>query len=49
MRGRWAGNSAGMNNLGWLYQMGFGITQDYAKAKEWYEKACNPWRRRGHE
>jgi TPR repeat protein len=29
-----------MNNLGALYQNGFGVAQDYAKAREWYEKAA---------
>ena len=29
-----------MNNLGWLYQAGHGVPQDYAKAREWYEKAA---------
>jgi TPR repeat protein len=30
-----------MNNLGLLYQNGRGVTQDYAKAREWFEKAAN--------
>lgn len=25
--------------LGWLYERGVGVQQDYAKAREWYEKA----------
>ena len=33
-----ARNSAAMNNLGWLCQNGRGGPQDYAKAREWYEK-----------
>ena len=28
--------------LGWLYHMGFGVAQDYAKAREWYEKSKDP-------
>jgi len=29
-----------MTNLGWLYENGRGMAQDYAKAREWYEKAA---------
>ena len=29
-----------MAKLGFLYQQGYGVTQDYAKAREWYEKAA---------
>jgi uncharacterized protein YdaT len=29
-----------MNNLGVLYENGQGVPQDYAKAREWYEKAA---------
>jgi TPR repeat protein len=29
-----------MSSLGWLYQNGQGVAQDYAKAREWYEKAA---------
>ena len=29
-----------MNDLGRLYQNGHGVPQDYAKAREWYEKAA---------
>jgi uncharacterized protein len=28
------------SNLGWLYQNGWGVPQDYAKAREWHEKAA---------
>ena len=28
------------NNLGWLYQNGRGVAQDYAQAVEWYRKAA---------
>jgi uncharacterized protein len=28
-----------MFNLGLLYDEGHGVAQDYAKAREWYEKA----------
>ena len=27
--------------VAWLYPNGHGVTQDYAKAREWYEKAAN--------
>ena len=30
-----------MNSLGLLYQNGQGVPQDYAKAREWYEKAAD--------
>ena len=30
-----------MINLGALYADGQGVTQDYAKAREWYEKAAD--------
>jgi TPR repeat protein len=29
-----------MVNLGWLYANGQGVTQDYVKAREWYEKGA---------
>ncbi len=29
-----------MVNLGVLYQNGSGVARDYAKAREWYEKAA---------
>ena len=34
------GNATSMANLGLLYEKGFGVAQDYAKAREWYEKAA---------
>ena len=30
-----------MSNLGLLYDNGLGVAQDYAKAREWYEKAAD--------
>src|SRR5262249_54716029 len=30
-----------MRNLGWTYRTGQGVAQDYAKAREWYEKAAD--------
>ena len=30
-----------MYSLGWAYERPFGVTQDYVKAREWYEKAAN--------
>ncbi len=30
-----------MRNLGVLYDLGQGVAQDYAKAREWYEKAAD--------
>jgi TPR repeat protein len=35
-----AGNPAAMVNLGWLYQNGLGVSQDYRQARTWYEKAA---------
>jgi len=29
-----------MTSLGWLYEKGLGVPQDYAKAREWYEKSA---------
>jgi uncharacterized protein len=29
-----------MSNLGWLYEQGLGVAQDYRKVVEWYEKAA---------
>jgi TPR repeat protein/energy-coupling factor transporter ATP-binding protein EcfA2 len=34
------GNAAAMYRLGWLYVQGFGVAQDYVKAREWLEKAA---------
>jgi hypothetical protein len=36
-----------MNNLGRLYQNSWGVPQDYAKAREWYEKASTAGNRFG--
>jgi hypothetical protein len=33
-------NADAMNSLGWFYQYGFGMTQDYAGAGELFEKAA---------
>ena len=30
-----------MCNLGWRYANGQGVAHDYAKAREWYEKAAD--------
>ncbi len=30
-----------MVNLGWLYEKGWGVTQDYATARDWYTKAAD--------
>jgi TPR repeat protein len=35
------GNAGAMGNLGLAYQHGRGVAQDYAKAREWYEKAAD--------
>ena len=35
------GDATSMGHLGWLYYTGFGVTQDYIKAREWYEKALD--------
>jgi TPR repeat protein len=35
------GDSTSMGALGALYEEGFGVAQDYAKSREWYEKAAN--------
>ena len=34
------GNARSCNNLGYLYEYGNGIRQDYKKAREFYNKAC---------
>jgi len=34
------GEAYSMSNLGWMYSHGYGVDQDYAKAREWYEKAA---------
>ena len=30
-----------MRNLGWLYENGYGVTQDYGPALQWYQKALD--------
>jgi TonB family protein len=35
------GDPAGQNNLGWLYEKGFGISQDYSEAASWFLKSAN--------
>ena len=35
------GDATSMASLGWLYYNGSGVTQDYAKAREWFEKAAD--------
>jgi TIR domain/Sel1 repeat len=35
------GDAASMGTLGQFYETGFGVTQDYAKAREWYQKAAD--------
>jgi TIR domain/Sel1 repeat len=39
------GDASAMFNLGVLYENGFGVAQDYAKAGAWYEKAAAKGRR----
>jgi TIR domain/Sel1 repeat len=34
------GDAVAMYRVGDLYENGYGVTQDYAKAREWYEKAA---------
>jgi hypothetical protein len=40
-RGADHGDAISMRNLGFSYAEGYGVTQDYAKAREWYEKAAD--------
>jgi TonB family protein len=35
------GNALAENNLGWLYQNGWGVKQDYAEAASWYRKSAD--------
>jgi TPR repeat protein len=35
------GNTGAMRNLGVAFHFGFGVAQDYAKARAWYEKAAD--------
>jgi TPR repeat protein len=39
MKGYEQGHSEGANNIGELYEMGHGVTQDIEMAKSWYKKA----------
>jgi len=34
------GYAVAQNNLGWLYQNGWGVSKDYAQAMMWYRKAA---------
>ena len=34
------GSAVAMNNTAFLYEHGLGVTQDYAEAKRWYQKAA---------
>ena len=36
-----SGNTVSMYLLGWLYDNGYGVEQDYGKAREWYQKAVD--------
>ena len=35
------GAAAGCNNLGVLYEKGLGVTQDYERAVQLYDRACD--------
>ena len=35
-----AGDSGAMNNIGYLYRYGLGVTQDYQQAMQWLRKAA---------
>jgi TPR repeat protein len=35
------GNPPAMRNLGMAYRFGYGVAQDYAQAREWFEKAAD--------
>ncbi len=34
------GNAVAQNNVGWLYESGFGVSRDYAEALNWFSKAA---------
>ncbi|HIU33505.1 MAG TPA: sel1 repeat family protein, partial [Candidatus Pullichristensenella excrementigallinarum] len=36
-----AGNATAMSNLGYCYENGYGVEQNYEMALEWYQKALN--------
>jgi TPR repeat protein len=40
-RGAEHGSTTSMGNLGIIYENGYGVAQDYAKAREWYKKAAD--------
>jgi TPR repeat protein len=35
------GDAFSMHLIGWAYERQYGVTRDYAKAREWYEKAAD--------
>jgi hypothetical protein len=35
------GDALAQNNIGWLYEKGWGVAQDYAQAMSWYRKAAD--------
>jgi hypothetical protein len=37
------GDASAQFNIGQLYRLGRGVTKDYAKASQWYEKAAEQW------
>jgi TPR repeat protein len=36
-----AGDGHAMNDIGWLYQAGYGVNQDYTEALRWYHKGAD--------
>ena len=44
-----AGNEYAMYSLGYLYRWGQGVALDYGHAREWYQKAAEKGKRKGHE
>jgi hypothetical protein len=36
-----AGNGGSMRRMGYMYDMGYGVSQDYAEAMRWYRKAAD--------
>ena len=43
------GNALAMNNLGFMYQNGLGVEQDYEEAVRWYRQGGGRRIRNGHE
>jgi TPR repeat protein len=41
LRGADHGDAVSMRNLGVIYENGYGVTQDHAKAREWFQKAAD--------